>query len=188
MKKINRKLSNRILSYLLLTISITSCITIIGITNDFDKLSDKEKSLIHPFSSSDKLIRGNIYLINAQQLKKELENYEKSIVYCFTNGCSSENCEPINNYIEYSKENGFKLFLVMNGFGNISSTLDQSSNTPYFAIDQAFYNSKYRSKYNRRFENELLGRDLDFKEKEYNGNLFFFEGTKHIETKNSLKN
>ncbi len=188
MKKLNRILKQFFLFNFLFIITCSSCITITGLKDDFDKLNEKEKSLIHKFSPDVELIEGNVYLINAQQLKNELAKHEKSIVYCFTNGCSSEKCEPINNYIEYAEENGYKLFLVMNGFGNISATLDQSAPTPYYAIDGKFYNSRYRSKYTRRFENDLLSKPLDFKEKEYKGNLFFFEGINYIETKNKLKN
>jgi hypothetical protein len=169
-------------------LALSSCITILGITNDYNKLNEEEKSLIHYFSSKNELIDGNVYLINAQQLKKELEKHDKSIVYCFTNGCSSENCEPIENYLSYARENGFELFLVMSGFGNMSSTLDQSANTPYYAIDPSSYSTKYKSRYTRRFVNELLNRELDYKENEYSGNLYFFQGKDHIETRRKLNN
>lgn len=183
MKQLNWKYKQIYLFIFLLIITCTSCITIVGLTNDYEKLNEKEKFLIHNFSPDIELIEGNVYLINAQQLKIELAKHKKSIVYCFTNGCSNENCEPINNYIEYAEENGYKLFLVMNGFGNIPSTLNQAAPIHFYAIDQEFYKSKYSSKYTRRFVNDLLNRELDYKENEYAGNLYFFEGIDHVETR-----
>lgn len=180
-------MNSLILRIAILLIICTSCITIIGLTDDFDKLNSQQKSLIHKYNNDLELTDGNVYLINAKQLKNELSKYKKSIVYCFTNGCSSEFCEPMRSYLDYAKENGYKLFLVMNGFGNLSSTLDQSAPTPYFAIDSEHYQTKYRSKYTRQFINELLSRDIEFKEKEYLGNLFFFQGTKYLEARTSLR-
>ncbi len=176
----------RSLCALLTMLSCTSCITIIGLTDDYNKLTDEQKLLIHEFENEASLRNGNVYLINADELKQELSKHEKSMVYCFTNGCSSEYCEPMNNYIDYATQNGYKLFLVMNGFGNISSTLNQSAATPYYAIDSEFYKTKFRSKYFRMFRNELLNRDRNYKESQYEGSIYLFEGSKWVETRRSL--
>ncbi len=164
-----------------------SCaITVNGLTDDYETLTKEQKELILPFDSLNKLKNGFVYMINAEQLKIELSKYKKSIVYCFTNGCTSSYCEPISTYIDYAKENGYKLFLVMNGFRDIQSTLDQFAPTPYFVINSKYYNTKYRSKYTRRFENELLNRDKNYKDKKYYGNLYFFKGSHLVEIKRHL--
>ncbi len=166
--------------------SYSCAISISGLTDDYDKLTEEQKKLILPFDSSNKLENGLVYVINANQLKTELSKHEKSIVYCFTNGCTGSYCKTMSTYIDYAKENGYKLFLVMNGFRDIQSTLDQFAPTPYFVIDSKYYNAKYRTKYIRKFENELLNRDENYKDKKYYGNLYFFKGSNLVEIKKHL--
>lgn len=157
------------------TFLIYSCITIGGLTNDYNKLNDEQKSLISPLKSFDDLENGKIYTINPVQLKEELKNHPKSMVYVFTNGCSSEYCFPMNVYISYAKINNYKLFLVMNGYTQLNETLAQEAEVPYFSIDNEYYSVNNRSKYSSYFENELMDLPKETKHKEYPGNLFFFE-------------
>lgn len=152
-----------------------SCIQVQGFTNDYGKLSEGQKSLISPLESFDDLENGKIYTINPVQLKNELKNHQKSIVYVFTNGCVSKYCLPMNVYKSYADANGYKLFLVMNGYANLNQTLDQEVEIPYFAIDSEFYGVTNRSKYTGYFENELMNLPKETKHKEYPGNLSFFE-------------
>src|SRR5690606_40478443 len=84
--------------------AILSCIQVYGLTNDYGKLSDEQKSLISPLKSFDNLEYGKIYTINPVQLKDELKNHKKAIVYVFTNGCTSDYCLPMNVYISYRSE------------------------------------------------------------------------------------
>lgn len=163
----------KILLLLLISAVLSSCnITILGITDDYKKTTDAEKALIHDFEEGMTLKEGNIYKINAQQLKTALKKYPKSLVYCFTNGCSSERCLPMRSYINWAEDNGYQLFLVMNGFGSLNTTLIQKAPTPYFAIDSEYYKTKNRTKYTRRFTEELLSQ----KRKIEDGNLYFFIG------------
>lgn len=154
---------------------VSSCIQIQGLTNDYGKLTVNQKSLISSLKSFDNLENGKIYTINPVQLKEELKNHQKAIVYVFTNGCVSKSCLPMNVYKSYAETNGYKLFLVMNGYAKLNETLDQMVEVPYFAIDNDFYGVTNRSKYSTYFENELMGFPKETKHKEYPGNLFFFE-------------
>lgn len=165
-----------------------SCISIQGFTNDYGKLSDEQKSLISPLQNFDNLENGRIYKVNPIQLREEMKNYPKSLVYVFTNGCKTKYCLPMNIYINYAEKNGYKLFLVMNGYANLDETLDQMAETPYFSIDNAYYNSNNRAKYSNYFENELMGLDRDTKHKEYPGNLFFFENDRFTNVQRELMN
>ncbi len=150
---------------LLLTISIclflNSC-TIQGLTNDYKKLSAEKKSLINPLKTFDNLENGKVYSLNSNQLKEELKNHPKSIVYVFTNGCTTKYCLPINVYKSYAETNGYKLFLVMNGYAKLDETLNQMVEVPYFSIDNEFYNVENRSKYTTYFENELMNLPKDY--------------------------
>ncbi|MDD3459051.1 MAG: hypothetical protein PHO74_06205 [Weeksellaceae bacterium] len=160
---------------LLFNFLIQSCISIGGLTNDYNKLSEEHKSLITPLKSFEELENGKIYPIHSQTLKNELKKHPKAIVYVFTNWCSSEFCLPMNVYINYAEKQDSKLFLVMNSYGGIDVTLSQMAETPYFVIDNSYYNSNIRGKYTRYFENELMGLPKETKHKDYPGNLFFFE-------------
>ncbi|MDR6461087.1 hypothetical protein J2786_004238 [Chryseobacterium vietnamense] len=167
------------MKYWLLIISLFtlhSC-TVAGITNDYGKLTTTEQQSIIPIQDFSKTDTQHIYKISGSQLKKELANHPKSLVYVFTNGCTSKLCLPMSSYETFAKEKGYKLFLVMNGYHNISETTHQRSalfTEPLFAIDNDFYNSNIRMKYMRYFENDLRGLEHNQKPK-WEGNLYFFE-------------
>lgn len=154
---------------------LQSCIQIQGLTNDYNKLSDRQKDLIQPLNSFENLENNKIYEININQLRDELKNYPKAIVYVFTNGCATKYCLPMNVYKNYAETNGYKLFLVMNGYMKLNETLDQMAETPYFSIDNEYYGVSNRTKYSNYFENELMNLTKETKHKVYPGNLFFFE-------------
>lgn len=108
-----------------------------------------------------------------------MKNHTKSIVYIFTNGCSSELCKPLAFYEDYATRNGYKLFFVMTGYGSLGETLKQPFTNALFAIDNEYYNKKFSIAYLRYFENDLLKKQLNEK-LEYAGNLYFFEGDKLV--------
>lgn len=172
-------LKKKFMKYLLFIISfftLSSC-TVAGITSDYGKLSPTEQQNIIPVEDFSRTDTRHIYKINGLQLKKELANHPKSLVYIFTNGCSSKLCLPMSSYETYAKEKGYKLFLIMNGYHNISETTNQRSavfTEPLFAIDNDFYHSNMRMTYTRYFENDLRGLDHGQKP-EWEGNLYFFE-------------
>lgn len=157
-------------------IFFSSC-QVIGITNDYNKLTDQEKTLITPFTTFENATAGHIYEINGAQLKAELKKHPKSLVYLFANGCSSKNCLPLFSYENYAKKYGYKLYLVMSGYGYLSKTIKQNVESPLFAIDTKYYDANYSGKYLRYFENELLDypKETKDKDREFEGSLYFFE-------------
>ena len=116
-----------------------------------------------------------IYLVNAPQLKEEINNYPRAIVYIFTNGCTSTYCKPLSVYENYADKNGFKLFLVMSGFSDLDKTMDQEIKSTLFAIDSKYYKCNLGVKYYRYFTNELQGRPIKYKNSEYIGSIYFFK-------------
>ena len=146
-----------------------------GITNDYGKLTIDQKKQIVELISFDDLKSNLIYKINGTQLKDELKKHPKSLVYIFKNGCTSKMCKPIMIYENYAKANGYKLFLVMNGYANLSETLNQPYSSILFSINNEYYKSNYRNTYLSYFENDISNKPLEYKSKEYLGNLFFFE-------------
>lgn len=170
-----------------LSATVLSC-SIQGFTNDYSKLSAENKAKVVPLPDFDNVSQENIYKINAKQLKEELAKHSQSLVYVFKNGCTSELCRPMFVYENYAKKNGYKLFLVMNGYANLNQTLDQrnSFNSPLFSIDNEHYNSNNRNTYIRFFKNELQGKPFDEKSGDYLGNLFFFKGNQLEKIVNDL--
>ncbi len=164
----------KIYIFLFFLILETSC-TFYGITNDYKKLNEINQSKIEKLQDFEVPNVGMIYEINAIQLKEELKKFPKAIVYLFTNGCTSEFCEPLEVYEEYAKENGYKLFLVMTGYGHLNKTLSQNVETQLFSIDAEFYGVKNKSKYTRFFRNQLEGFLKEHSKREFKGSLFFFQ-------------
>ncbi|MCG2610899.1 hypothetical protein LZZ90_05215 [Flavobacterium sp. SM15] len=156
---------------------LLSC-SIQGLTNDYSKLNQTEKTKIVALENFEKVDPEHVYKINANQLKQELSKHPKSLVYIFKNGCTSDLCKPMFVYENFANKNGYKLFLVMNGYANLNETLEQRINfkSPLFSIDNEYYKSKYRNTYMRYFENDLQGKPIDAAEGKYLGNLFFFKG------------
>ncbi len=163
-----------VFSFLLLSCGIS------GLTNDYSKLKEEDKSRIVTLENFGDYNTERIYKISGKQLRSEIAKHEKSLVYIFKNGCTSDLCRPMHVYENYAKQNGYELFLVMNGYGKLDDTFGQRNNftSQLFSINTDLYDSKYRSVYSRMFENELLKKDINYKSKEYLGNLFFFEGSR----------
>ena len=174
----------RILLVFLSVFILQGC-KISGLTDDYGKLNNDEKTTIKSLVSFEELIIGNVYLINSIQLKNEIAKYPKSLVYVFKNGCTSKMCKPMLVYENFASKNGYKLFLVMNGFSDLKETTNQPLKSQLFAIDSKFYNTNYRSRYTKYFENEIMGNSKEFKG-QYLGNLFFFENGNFIEVKKDL--
>ncbi len=161
---------------LLATLIFTSSCTVQGWTNDYDKLNETQKQKIAEFHNFKDVSNDSIYKINGQQLREELKNHPKSIVYLFSNGCSSEFCRPLSVYEDYAIKNGYQLFLIMNGYTNLDATLKQPISGVLYVIDNDYYKERLNHKYTRYFENDLANKPLNEKRGKYSGNLYFFQG------------
>jgi hypothetical protein len=163
----------KIIYYYILLLIATSC-QIYGITNDYKKLSEAEKSHIKEFNGFNNTEPKSIYEINGIQLKEELKNNKKSIIYTFINGCGPD-CFRIEYMENYAKENNYNLYLVMNGYSRLNQTLEQYFTIPLYSVDAEYYGTKFSSKYSTMFKNEIAGNPIDYVSKEYYGNFYFYE-------------
>jgi hypothetical protein len=172
---------------LLSTFVLLQSCQIAGLTNDYSKLSAGEKALIVDGDSFDKTTTTKIYKITGTQLRDDIAKQPKAFVYVFTNGCHSPNCKPMKVYEIYAKEHGYKLYLVMSGYGNLHETLEQRNafESPLYAIKTEAYDSRYRTVFERCFSNELVQRP---KKEGRNGCLFFFENGKFVSESWELPN
>lgn len=176
-----------LLYFVLLTFA--SCISITGLTNDYHKLPVELKKKITTFSAIDSLKKGEIYKITGNQLFNEVKKHPKAFVYEFTNSCVSNTCYPLVLFENYANTNGFKLFVVMNGYARLSDTLDQEINAPLFAINNEYYKRKFRISYTTLFLRDLLQNEANAKNviKQNNGNIYLFENGVLIDIKDDLK-
>lgn len=156
-----------------------------GITNDYDELSDHEKMMVTQLSSFENLNNDFIYEISGSQLLNELKTNEKSLVYTFANGCSSENCLPLNQIEYYTEEYGYELYLVMSGYSRLDATTSQPIEAPLFAISTEYYETNKSRKYQRAFRKDL-GYDEFVSEHGRHGSYMFFEGDSLVDLKYSL--
>src|SRR5690554_7375776 len=92
----------QILIVFILGLILQSC-AFYGLTNDYSKLDIEQQKIIEKFDLSEEVKTNHIYEISATQLKEELKNHKKSIVYLFANGCSSKYCLPLNVYVNYAR-------------------------------------------------------------------------------------
>ncbi|MBZ0242962.1 MAG: hypothetical protein K8F24_07095 [Bacteroidales bacterium] len=166
-------------------IILNSCV-VQGLTNDFGKLNDSEKALIHDFEGFSEVESRAIYEINGKALREELKNHPKSIVYKLSNGCPSEYCKPLQLYENFAKEHDYHLFMVMIGYANLYETMEQPFSSPLYAIDTDYYETSISYKYNRYFDNDFMGLETKAKQGEYAGSLYFFEGDSLVEVRREL--
>ena len=166
-------------------IILNSCV-VQGLTNDYGKLNDSEKALIHDFEGFSEVESRAIYEINGKALREELKNHPRSIVYKLANVCSSEYCKPFQLYENFAKEHGYHLFMVMSGYADLYKTMEQPFSSPLYAIDTDYYETKISYKYNRYFENDFMGLETKAKQGEYLGSLYFFEGDSLVEVRREL--
>lgn len=172
----------RMLFLLLLPLLFVSCGSLVevnGLTSDFDKLNETQKSLVLPFESFDATVAGFVYKVTASELKTELKDYPKAMVRIFNPKCSSNSCQPLSYYQQYADDNDIFLIQVMIGYAGFEEAVQQSSNGPLFVIDDTAYGTKLQPVYERYFTNELLGlpRKTKYDDIPENmiGQLYFFE-------------
>ena len=63
---------------LVLFFSLHSC-QVIGLTDDYGKLSKYGKTIVKPLTSFDNLNTDEIYKVNASQLKEEIKKFEAAL-------------------------------------------------------------------------------------------------------------
>lgn len=164
-----------------IALAFVSCgmVKVVGYNNDYDELTKEQKGLVYDLERFDQTEVGKVYKINPEQLKAELRNHPKSLVYVFSRGCNSGACKSLSYYEQYAAQNGYALFLVMKSYIAMPEALEQHLDCPLFVIDDDYFNEHRRFIYERYFTNEMMGlpRKTKYKNIPENmqGNLLFFE-------------
>jgi len=122
---------------LFLTSALIYSCTVNGWGDDYGKVPDHYRYRLKTLESFENLNSNFIYKITGEQLSAELKKYPKSIVYIFTNG-NNYRKRPLKDFIDFAKENDFKLFFVMDGYMYLRDTLEAltSNPSPVFIINR----------------------------------------------------
>ncbi len=173
---------------LLISLFVSSSCTVYGVTDDYRKLSEEQQQKVVPLVAFTETNNNHIYKVNGKQLREEIQKHPRALVYTFTNGCKSEYCLPMSTYEKYARDNGYQLFLVMQGFGNLNETVQQRSpvfTAPLYAMDADYYNSRFSWNFSKYFENDLRAQPRKTKN-EWLGSLYFFENGELVKVARGL--
>lgn len=174
------------------SLAFVSCgmVKVVGYNNDYDELTEEQKDLVYDLERFDQTEVGKVYKINPEQLKAELLNHPKSLVYVFSRGCNSAVCKTLSYYEQYATKNEYSLFLVMKSYIAMPEALEQHLDCPLFVIDDDYFNEHRRFIYERYFTNEMMGlpRKTKYKNIPENmqGDLLFFERDQLTKVSESL--
>jgi hypothetical protein len=170
---------------LLLTLFLQSCL-VQGLTNDYNQLTEDQKSIIQPFTHVAELEPDKVYKVNAAQLKAAMKESPKSIVHIF-NGACPHYTTTISDFEKYAEDNGYQLFMVLIAYTDLSRSTNQHYEDPLYIIDNNFYGERVGFRYVRFFRNHLTGKPIKSKGKDLAGDFFYFEYDELIQITDSLQ-
>ena len=179
-----------LLAFVLLNCSSCGIIEVTGYYNDYDMLTEAQKSVVFDFQGFDNAKRGYVYKINPEQLKAEIAIQPKSMVYLFSS-CGCGECIPLSVFEQYANDNGYNIIFVLRDYYKLGNTLEQNIAHPIFVIDNDYYQENRRFIYERYFLNDLLGNPTKMKYKDMPeelqmASLFFYEKGKLVEALQKL--
>lgn len=97
-----------------------------------------------------------VYLVNGVELKKCLEQHEKSLVYLWRPKCSSDVCISPGLIQSLCQKNGIELFIVAEYYDFEIMSLNHPVKRPILGIDCNYYSSHLTQKYVSMFMADLL--------------------------------
>ena len=170
---------------ILISIYLSSCVitNTPGFYSGYKKLNDEEKSLIY-FPSNDQNIcslskSNKIASITASQLQKCLKNNDTALVYIWSPFCHSKICISIESCQIYCKQHGYKLYVVSTYYDMPKMTIQNTSNTPIFSINQQYNGTDYCNKYVNLFLKDLI-KEKNISKNEFYNLFFYFKSDNYI--------
>lgn len=137
------------------TLLLSSCLFHFVTDNYYDYLKPEQKERIKKLESFESTKPGFVYEITGKELREELKNQEKSMVYIFVNGCKGETCYPLSQIKGYAEENNLELFMVMNGYYHIEESMVQKVGLPLYSINSEAYDESKSKKYAELFRKDI---------------------------------
>ncbi len=150
-----------------------SC-SIVGLNSGYNHLTENQKKRVVDFDGNFEKLQndGMVYRITTQQLSDLIKQEEDVAVYEFTPFCRSNYCIPPALFENFCKKKGYRYVIVSVVYDNIIGAYKLEQ--PLFMIDTKPYGTNIRSKYQRRFFNDLTG--TTDKERDYNIFHYFHKG------------
>ncbi len=109
-----------------------------------------------------------VYLVNGADLKKCVEQQNKSLVYLWRPKCSSDICVSPGVLQSFCEKKGIELFIVAEYYDYEIMSLHHLTKRPILGIDCNYYSSHLTQKYVSRFLADILGPETTPQ-----GNYFF---------------
>lgn len=173
----NQPMKYKLLALAGLALLCSSCITIYGVTSDYKKLDPALHPYLATYEEGKDTLHNRVYAITGEQIRQQMEQHDKILVYTFANSCVGPTCYPLATFKRWAEENGYKLYLVTVGYNNLGATLNQQVNLPLYVIDYKAYHTNMRGKYYDRFLLDLLKNEVNSTEivHKQNASLYAFE-------------
>ena len=154
----------------------TSCITITGLTDGYDKLTTTNKEhvcYLRDSKTTDAMTTGTIYLVSASELKQIIEKSDKryQIVYEYNPNCPSDVCIPISTFVSLCEKYDAEPIVLMRYLDNALFDLSVGD-IPLYGIDHGMYKPRAVYKYVPLYLTDLTGNEIM---DDGSGNLFVFE-------------
>lgn len=171
------------LCLMILVLYATGFIQVYHLTSGYRYLSAEQQSKVYfagdRIGNLDRLQdsihrSGGILCVNGAALRKALLQQEKSLVYVFSEGCSSPSCLPLSTIGRYAKEIGAKPYYVA---VDLEPDLFLHPE-PILSIDYRSYGTKWYPAFYPKFMEDLVGRY----DEEDSFNLLLFEHGKLVRT------
>lgn len=110
-----------------------------------------------------------VYVINAEQLKKCIGQYDKAAVFIWNINCKGSYCYSPDLLQQYCNDKNIELFIVAKYYDSKPMQFKYNIERPIFGIDIKYYRSSLTSKYLSKFTEELTA------SKDILGGFMYFE-------------
>lgn len=154
----------------------SSCVSITGLTDGYDKLTSVNKEhvcYLREIGASGVKNSDAIYLVSAAELKKIIDRSDKryQIVYEYNPNCPSEVCVLVSTFVSLCKKYDAEPILLARYLDNALFDL-RVDEVPFYGIDHKMYKPRAVYKYVPLYLTDLTGREM---KDDGSGNLFVFD-------------
>lgn len=154
----------------------SSCVSITGLTDGYDKLSSANKEhvcYLREIGASGVKNSDAIYLVSAAELKKIIDRSDKryQIVYEYNPNCPSDVCVPISTFVSLCEKYDAEPIVLVRYLDNALFDLSVGD-IPLYGIDHSMYKPRAVYKYVPLYLTDLTGNEI---KDDGSGNLFVFE-------------
>lgn len=176
MKGINSTMTKWLLVLLLFC---PSCITITGLTDGYDKLSEANRQRVVRLGEFTQRTssEANIVLVSAAEVDSLLQSSDKEyqLCYLYVPHCPSEACIPVSSFVTLCKKYDMEPVVITRYLDNV--LFEQTFSIPIYAMDHTKYGTNVVFKYAPRFMSDLTKTEIKDDDP---GNLFLFRHGSYV--------